>query len=304
MLTYLRVNHLEPEVPTEMEVILETPELLLTGKPAGSPVSRTGIIIHNTFVNILRRKYDQDIHLLHRLDRETSGIMLCARNKESCKLYQRDLKKIIPGKYYLAIIRGQLDQSVVTMEQPLATRDDSPIRCRMWPAENGKPCRTIFHKIAGNTNFSLILAELITGRKHQIRVHLALLGHPLLGDKIYDHDGKFYLKRISAELTGEDFRKLGARNHTLHAWAVRAKLPGRKEELHFSRLFSKDMLRYLQCFPGWEQKSETLLNQLTGHPANSQKNCRPAVAPAGLGQHEGGPPTINPEKGQPHAFKK
>jgi 23S rRNA pseudouridine1911/1915/1917 synthase len=55
----------------------------------------------------------------------------------------------------------------------------------MWVAENGKSCRTIFHKIAGKDSYSLVLAELLTGRKHQIRAHLAHLGQPLVGDKIY-----------------------------------------------------------------------------------------------------------------------
>jgi 23S rRNA pseudouridine1911/1915/1917 synthase len=208
-LTYHAINHQEPAAVTEIEVILETPELILVGKPAGTPVSRTGLIIYNTFVNILRRRYHQDIHLLHRLDRETSGLLLCAKNKKFCGLYQKELSKIITGKYYLAVIRGRLNQQVVTIEQPLATREDSAIRCRMWAAENGKSCRTIFHEIAGNNNYSLVLAELISGRKHQIRAHLAHLGQPLVGDKIYAHDGKYYLKRIEGELTEKDYQELG-----------------------------------------------------------------------------------------------
>ncbi|MEN8136414.1 MAG: RluA family pseudouridine synthase [Thermodesulfobacteriota bacterium] len=262
-LTYHAVNHQEPAVPTEIEIILETPKLLLVGKPAGTPVSRTGLIVYNTFVNILRRQYNQDIHLLHRLDRETSGLLLCARSKKSCGLYQKELSKIITGKYYLAVITGRLNQPVVAIEQPLATRDDSPVRCRMWPAENGKSCRTIFHKIARTDNYSLVLAELFSGRKHQIRAHLAHLGQPLVGDKIYSHGGKYYLKRIGGELTEEDYLKLGARNHTLHAWAVRLKLPDQPESMYYSQLFSDDMQKSLAYFPNWEKKAKTLLQSLT-----------------------------------------
>lgn len=258
-LTYFRVDHQEPVVPTNFEAIIETPELILVGKPAGTPVSRTGLIIHNTFANILHRHYSQDIHLLHRLDRETSGLLLCARNKESCRLYQKELRQLIPGKYYLAIIRGHLQQPVVTVEEPLATREDSPIRCQMWPAATGKSCQTIFRAIAGNNNFSLVLAELITGRKHQIRAHLAHLGLPLVGDKIYSHKGKYYLKRIAEKLTRQDYQELGAYNHTLHAWAVRLKLPEQPPGLYFSRIFSDDMQKYLACFPNWEKKAKSLL---------------------------------------------
>jgi 23S rRNA pseudouridine1911/1915/1917 synthase len=261
-LTYHVLDHQEPPVPTEIEVILETPEILLVGKPAGTPVSRTGLIVYNTFVNILRRQYNQDIHLLHRLDRETSGLLLCARSKKSCGLYQGELSKIITGKYYLAVIRGRLNQQVVTMEQPLATRGDSPVRCRMWVAENGKSCRTIFHKIAGKDSYSLVLAELLTGRKHQIRAHLAHLDQPLVGDKIYDHEGKYYLKRIDSELTEKDYLELGAHNHTLHAWAVRLKLPNQPESLYYSQIFSEDMQKYLEYFPNWEKKAKTLMRSL------------------------------------------
>jgi 23S rRNA pseudouridine1911/1915/1917 synthase len=262
-LTYHAINHREPAVSTEIELIYETDGFLLVGKPAGTPVSRTGLIIHNTFVNILRRRFKQDIHLLHRLDRETSGLLLCARNSEFCRRHQKKLGEIITSKYYLAVIKGRLEQQVVTVEQPLATRVDSPIRCRMWPAENGKTCRTIFHQIAGGSNYSLLLAELCTGRKHQIRAHLAHLGRPLVGDKIYADDGKYYLQRIDTELTEKDFRESGAQNHTLHAWAVRLRLPEQPEKLHFSELFSDDMQKYLEYFPGWRPKAEILLRSLT-----------------------------------------
>lgn len=262
MLTYYAINHREPEVPTEFETIIETPELLLVGKPAGTPVSQTGMIIHNTFANILRRHYNQDIHLLHRLDRETSGLLLCARTKEFCRLYQKELHQIMLGKYYLAVIRGRLAQPAVTVEVPLAPREDSPIRCRMWHEASGKSCQTIFHEIACNNGYSLVLAELLTGRKHQIRAHLDHLGHPLVGDKIYAHQGKYFLKRIGESLTAEDYRELGAHNHALHAWAARVKLPNQPEGLHFSRMFSPDMQDYLAGFPAWEESAEKLVLSL------------------------------------------
>lgn len=268
-LTYNAVNHQEPPVPLEVEIIRETPELLVVGKPAGVPVSRAGLIIHNTFVNILRRRYKQDIHLLHRLDRETSGLLLCARSKEYCSRFQKELNKTITGKYYLAIITGRLGQPDITVEQPLAAREDSRIRCQMWNDANGKPCRTRFHEIACNENHSLLLAELLTGRKHQIRAHLRHLGLPLVGDKIYSHEGKYFLKRLHGELTENDYRELGAHNHVLHAWAARLKLAEQPEALYFSRIFSADMERYLKCFPDWEKKALAVLQ----HQGSEDTGC-------------------------------
>lgn len=261
-LTYHTLNHQEPDVSTDIETILETPELLLVGKPAGTPVSRTGLIVYNTFVNILRRRYQQEIHLLHRLDRETSGLLLCAKNKASCGLYQKELNNIITSKYYLAVIRGRLKKPVVTVEQPLATKENSPIRCQMWVTAKGKSSHTVFHTVANTDNYSLMLVELLTGRKHQIRAHLAHLGQPLVGDKIYNHDGKYYLKRLEGELTEQDYQQLGAHNHTLHAWAIRLKLPDRPEGIYFSRIFSDDLQKYLAHFPNWEKKAKILLQSL------------------------------------------
>lgn len=258
-LSYDAVNHREPPVSNDVEIILETQDLLLVGKPAGTPVSRTGLIIQNTLVNILRRRYRQEIHLLHRLDRETSGLLLCARSKKACRDHQKNLKSIMTGKYYLAVVRGRIDLPLIEVDQALAARDGSPVRCRMWSTEHGQPSRTIFRKIAAGEDHTLLLAELLTGRKHQIRAHLAHLGHPLVGDKIYDHDGRYYLKRIAEELTGADYRELGARNHTLHAWAVRLNLGDRPPELHFSEGFSVDMEKHLANFPNWREKAEKML---------------------------------------------
>ncbi len=87
-------------------------------------------------------------------------------------------------------------------------------------------------------------------------------GRPLVGDKIYSHDGKFYLKRLGGQLTEKDYRQLGAHNHTLPAWAVRLKLPDQPESLYYSRIFPADMQKYLECFPDWEKKAKTLLRTL------------------------------------------
>jgi len=129
----------------------------------------------------------------------------------------------------------------------------------MWPLPNGKPCRTLFHTVAATEDYSLLLAALGSGRRHQIRAHLAYLGHPLVGDKIYSHDGNFFLKRLDEELTEDDYRILGARQHLLHAWSVDLRLPDQPATLYFSNLFSDDFLHCLQMFPGWPEKARKLL---------------------------------------------
>lgn len=267
-LGYLAAGFTEPEVPTCFEPVLATADLLLVGKSAGTPVTRTGLIVRNTLVNLLNHHYGEEIYPLHRLDRETSGLILCAHNREACQRWQNPRQPLITGKYYLAVVRGRMALGTRQSEQPLAVRPESPVRCRMWPEATGKPCRTIFHTLAAEATASLVLAELVTGRRHQIRAHLAHLGYPVIGDKIYSHEGHYFLKRVSGDLTVDDFRELGANNHTLHAWALRLKLPDEPERLFFSRIFSEDLRRYLISFPGWEKIAREKLAQICTKPAD------------------------------------
>lgn len=267
LLGYAAVGFSEPAVPTCFEPIMETAELRLVGKPAGTPITRTGLIVRNTLVNLLRHHYAEEIHPLHRLDRETSGLILCARSREACRRWQNPRPPLITGKYYLAVVQGRMPPGTRQSDQPLAVRPESAVRCRMWPDATGKPCRTIFHTLAANSTASLVLAELLTGRRHQIRAHLAQLGHPVIGDKIYGHEGKYFLQRVTGELTAADYLDLGAKNHTLHAWALRLQLPDRPEKLFFSKLYSEDLRRYLDFFPDWEQIALQKLTRITARSA-------------------------------------
>jgi len=260
LLAYRAAGYGEPEVPEQIEEIFAGPDLLLVGKPADVPLQRTGQIIANTFINQLRRHYHQKIHPLHRLDRETSGLLLCARSAEANRLYHSRREKILRGKFYLAVVQGCFPQQEVRIDQPLAPDAGSPIRCQMWPVATGKSCCSRIFRIAADEDLSLLLVEPLTGRRHQIRAHLAHLGYPLLGDKIYAHDGRYYLQRLQAPLTIDDFARLGARQHLLHAWTQVLQLPGEREpRLFFSRQLSEDFGTHLQRFADWQPRALKVL---------------------------------------------
>ncbi len=240
-LCYVVHNYQEPKVPTDFEVVFEDDEFALLAKPAGIPIHHTGKIFYNTFVGVVRRYFkNEEMMPLHRLDRDTSGLMLFAKSHDTAKRFQKNLDRILLEKHYLAIVPGNFPESLVC-SLPLAEKADSEIRSQMFSVPNGKPSETIFKCLARTERsvgilpgpFSLLDAELKTGRKHQIRAHLAALGFPILGDKIYSHEGIYYLKKAEGELSPEDYQILGAPYQLLCAYKVLLYLPYWDEPKYF-----------------------------------------------------------------------
>lgn len=242
VLIYKVKNYIEPEVSTNFKVVFEDDEFALIEKPAGVPVHHTGKIFYNTFTGIIRRAFNSDEMMpLHRLDRDTGGLMLFAKTRDTAKRFQRHLDIILLKKFYLAVVPGIFPEQEYC-QIPLSEKTDSPIRSQMFPDQNGKVCATNFRRISLlNENigqlskpFSLVEAELETGRKHQIRAHLAALGFPILGDRIYSHSGVYYLKMTQGPLSEDDYAILGAKNQLLYAYRVLIKLPYWSETREFS----------------------------------------------------------------------
>lgn len=237
-------NYTEPEVPTNFDVVFEDEEFMVIAKPAGVPVHHTGRIFYNTFTSIVRRGTDCETATpMHRLDRDTGGLMLFAKYAETAARFQKNLDRILLKKFYMAVVRGIFPGQTVDCQMPLREDPEDHIRLRMHHFEDGKPCHTIFNRVASGENYSVVEAELVTGRKHQIRAHLSELGFPIIGDRLYSFDGRFYEKMSNAvaearakgelsredALSEEDFAVLGARSQMLYAYKAEIQLPYWKE---------------------------------------------------------------------------
>jgi 23S rRNA pseudouridine1911/1915/1917 synthase len=168
------------------------------------------------------------VSLINRLDRETSGLVLVAKNATTARELERLVKRHQIEKIYAAITRGWPDPDQFEVDQPLLRQGEkSPSKIWLKQAihPDGYPAQTKFSVVKRFENrwgrFALIHCQPITGRTHQIRVHLASLGLPLVGDKIYGSDENCYLEFIETGWTPKLQEKLLLDRHALHATTLR-----------------------------------------------------------------------------------
>ncbi|WP_372737504.1 RluA family pseudouridine synthase [Neptunomonas sp.] len=219
-------DHIEAHVDVNWRLLWQNDELIKVYKPALLPVSRTTRNLYQTLISLIRRETAYaDARLLHRMDTETSGVLLIAKDKKADQKWKKHFQQLVRRKVYHAWVDGNPAWDQLSFECELSEKTASVIRSRMYVVDPGrltdypKPkfSKTDFRVIERQAHKSLIECELLTGRKHQIRAHLAHLGYPIIGDKIYSHDGHFYLKRLQQPLTVDDLVELGAEHHLLES---------------------------------------------------------------------------------------
>ena len=231
VVSYTINDYQEAEVDDAWSQVWSNNEIAAVHKPANLPVNRTTRNVYNTLIQLLRRESPwPDAHLLHRLDLETSGLILIAQNNAMARQYQSTLEQLIKRKIYRAVVIGKPTWVIKDFTCDLATLEESQggsaIRSQMHvvPKGEGKESRTLFNvlatKLKDGMSYSVIECELFSGRKHQIRAQLAHLGHAIVGDKIYSNDGEFYLKRLDKTLIAADHKRLLTPHHLLHAYEI------------------------------------------------------------------------------------
>ncbi|MBI4348463.1 MAG: RluA family pseudouridine synthase [Elusimicrobia bacterium] len=213
-----------PPSHARLDVLHEDRWLVAVAKPGGVLSHPTDKIVRGAATSILREQLGQRLHLAHRLDRETSGVLLLAKDPETARALTERFTERRVRKDYLALARGRVAFERRVVELAIG-REGAEIKVRQAVAAGGQAAATEFERLASGKAASLVLASPKTGRLHQIRVHLAALGHPVLGDKLYSEGGEAYLKAVRRELTAEDLAALGAERQMLHAWRLSLEHP-------------------------------------------------------------------------------
>lgn len=201
-----------PNPKIKLNILFEDDDVIVLDKPAGIPVhprfDKNGLPlqneINNTLVSALLAHYpplkevgDQPAirpGIVHRLDKDTSGIIIVAKNQKSFEFLKQQFQDRLAEKKYIALVAGHLKEKESEISQPLARSENDPSKQKI--SAQGKPAITQYKLLEKFKDFSLIEARPRTGRMHQIRVHFAWLGHPIAGDKKY---GKAAIKGLNRQ---------------------------------------------------------------------------------------------------------
>lgn len=224
------------------DIIHEDADLLVINKPADLVCHPTKGDEFSSLISRVRLHLGPQVkpHLVNRLDRETSGVTIVAKNAEAAGALGRLWETRTVGKEYLAIVHGHVNEGHGVIDAPLGRDDASKVAIKDCVRSDGSPARTEFvvqrrflrptiHD-AQLSPFSCLRVLPRTGRKHQIRIHLAHHSHPIVGDKLYGGDEDLYLALVEGRLTDEQRTRLILPHHALHASVVRFDWRGQVRE--------------------------------------------------------------------------
>ncbi len=232
-----RPSSLEPEsIP--LEVIFENHDVLVVNKPPGMVVHpaaghSTGTLVHAALAHAPDLRGvggEARPGVVHRLDKETSGLILLAKDDRTHQHLQRLFKERSIEKTYLALVDGHPPTPSGRVEAPIGRDPHQRKRMAVVPAVRGRDAVTRYRTAESFRDHALLEVRPETGRTHQIRVHLAFVGCPVVADRVY----------------GKKKASLPVGRHLLHAWKLRLTLPGESEACEFEAPLPEDFLSALR----------------------------------------------------------
>lgn len=180
-------RHEVPVTSQPITIVHMDDDIVVVNKPASIPVHPCGRYRHNTVVFILAKEYNlKNLRTIHRLDRLTSGLLLFGRSPKKARQMEHQIRNRQVQKEYVCRVEGEFPDGIIECKEPIEVVSYKIGVCKV--SSKGKECTTTFQKIGFNGKSSVVLCKPLTGRMHQIRVHLQYLGYPVVNDPLYNHE--------------------------------------------------------------------------------------------------------------------
>jgi 23S rRNA pseudouridine1911/1915/1917 synthase len=227
-------------------------EFAVYDKPSGLLVHPQNRHTPYSLNDEIKHRFGHDANITHRIDQETSGLVLAARNKISERILKMMFEERQITKRYLAMVKGHLKESL-DIQEPLLRREDecSIVRMIVKVHPEGKPSRTFIKPLEyfPYTDTTLVEASPYTGRQHQIRVHLFHVEHPIVGDPIYGQDVNNAVRFLDREMSAEErLNNTGASRLLLHAHSLEFSY----NQIDYRIISKEDFIT--QCFDAMKAK--------------------------------------------------
>ena len=234
----------EPDTPQSYGVLYEDEDILVIDKPAGLPMHPTATYHRNTLTELLKQNYGAEHapQFAHRLDRETSGVVVCGKHDAAEVALKIRFEKRKVSKRYLAITRGVPTPTRGRIELPLRGVEDG-LHVMMEASPDGLSAATDYEVLEERAGAALVSLKPVSGRQHQLRVHLAEVGAPIVGDKLYGPEGPGpFLEIIDEGMSAGLLSRLGHPRQALHASELRIAHPRTGEEHTFVAPLPPDLV--------------------------------------------------------------
>lgn len=241
----------DPGAGVEFPILYEDQWMVAVDKPPGLAVHPSGRRLDGTLIHALHRRYrnpanpahDVVPRLLHRIDVETSGVVAVGLDEQFHHLVARQFEDRLVQKTYLAVVHGTPRQAEGTIDLSIVPDKASAVRLKLTTSADGSglPAVTGYRVLRSNRDYSLLLVLPKTGRTHQIRVHMAAIGCPLVGDKLYGGDESIFLHQLAGTLGDEHRARLVLERHALHSHSLTFHHPKLGRELRLEAPLPPDM---------------------------------------------------------------
>jgi len=248
----------EEDLQDNVGVVFEDDQLLVVDKPPDLAVHPSARYLFRTLTHWLRRRGGgtPEAHPCHRLDRETSGVLVCAKTSAAQSWVKRAFAAKGHQKVYLAIVEG-VGLERQTIDVPLALQGNRGlVKIKMVPDDAGVDAvtRVVPLVVDDDVQRTLVACFPQTGRQHQIRAHLAAIGFPLVGDKLYGMGDVWFDKFTLDALDDDDWARLGHTRHALHAYQLTL-----SDGQRFTAPLPDDLQSLMVLPDGWEASLSTLI---------------------------------------------